>query len=98
MDFINKAIAQITDLFRSMTAGARITAGLLLAVLVVSLGYLFNHQSSSADGYLMGGESVSLSQLSAIHEAFGKAHLGGYEIDAEHRIRVPKAQAALYMA
>jgi flagellar M-ring protein FliF len=98
MDFINKTIAQITDLFRSMTPGARIMAGLLLAVLVVSMGYLFNHQSSSPDGYLMGGEPVSLSQLSAIHEAFGKAHLGGYEIDADHRIRVPKAQEAVYMA
>ncbi|HKD37824.1 MAG TPA: flagellar M-ring protein FliF C-terminal domain-containing protein [Pirellulales bacterium] len=81
-----------------MTPGARITAGLLLAVLVVSLGYLFNHQSSSPDGYLMGGEPVPLSQLSAIHEAFGKAKLAGYEIDADHRIRVPDAQKAVYMA
>ena len=43
MDFLNKAIAQLSDLFRSMTPGARITAGLLLAVVVVSMGYLFQH-------------------------------------------------------
>ena len=44
MDFLNKAYAQIADLFRTMTPGARITAGLLLVVVVVSLGYLFNSQ------------------------------------------------------
>jgi flagellar M-ring protein FliF len=98
MDFLNKAIAQITDLFRSMTPGARITAGLLLAVLVVSLGYLFNHQSSSPDDYLMSGDPIPSAQLPAIYEAFAKAKLSGYEIDAIHRIRVPGAQKAQYMA
>lgn len=98
MDFINKAIAQITDLFRSMTPGARITAGLLLAVLVVSLGYLFNHQSSSPDDYLMGGEPIPTAQLPAIASAFGKAKLSDYEIDANHRIRVPRAMKSQYMA
>src|SRR5947209_1858796 len=98
MDFLNKAIAQITDLFRSMTPGARITAGLLLAVLVVSLGYLFNHQSSSPDDYLMSGDPIPSAQLPAIYEAFAKAKLSGYEIDANHRIRVPGAQKTQYMA
>ena len=44
MDFLNKAFAQLSDLFRSMTPAARITAGLLLAVVVVSLVYLFRYQ------------------------------------------------------
>ena len=98
MDFLNKAIAQITDLFRSMTPGARITAGLLLAVLVVSLGYLFNHQSSSPDAFLMDGESLPPSELNAIAGAFSKAKLGDFEIDAGHRIRVPAGQKDRYMA
>jgi flagellar M-ring protein FliF len=98
MDFLNKAISQITDLFRSMTPGARITAGLLLAVLVVSLGYLFNHQSSSPDAFLMDGESLPPSELNAIAGAFSKAKLGDYDIDASHRIRVPAGEKAKYMA
>ncbi len=98
MDFFNRALAQITDLFRSMTPGARITAGLLLAVVVVSLGYLFNHQSTSADAFLLGGDSVPSTQLSTIEAAFAKAKLSGYEIDAGHRIHVPSAQKAAYMA
>ncbi len=98
MDFINRAIAQILELFRSMTPGARITTGLLLAVVVVSLGYLFNHQSSTADDILLGGDSVPSSQLPAIEAAFAKAKLSGYEIDGGHRIHVPTAQKAAYMA
>ncbi|HEV3416646.1 MAG TPA: hypothetical protein VG056_07535 [Pirellulales bacterium] len=98
MDFLNKAIAQITDLFRSMTPGARITAGLLLAVLVVSLGYLVNHQASSADDFLFGGDPIPSSQLIAIRGAFGKAKLSDFDIDANGAIRVPRAQKALYLA
>ncbi len=41
MDFINKAFAQLADLSRSMTPGARITSVLLLVLVVVSLAYLF---------------------------------------------------------
>ena len=59
MDFLNKAFAQLNELFRSMTVGARITAGLLLVVVVVSLVYLFRYESSSPDLYLMNGERLS---------------------------------------
>ena len=53
-----KPLPNLNDLFRSMTPGARITAGLLLAVVVISLGYLFSFQVSSTDTYLMNGRSV----------------------------------------
>jgi flagellar M-ring protein FliF len=43
VDFINKAMAQLGDLFRSMTPGARMTTVLLLIVIVVSVAFLFNH-------------------------------------------------------
>ncbi len=98
MEFLNRAIAQIADLFRSMTPGARITVGLLLTVVVVSLAYLFNHQSTSADYFLLGGDPIPSNQLPAIEAAFSKAKLGGYEIDSSHRIRVPAGQKTAYLA
>ena len=49
MDVLNKALAQINDLFKSMTPGARLTAGLLMIVVVISLAYLFNHQMAGGD-------------------------------------------------
>ena len=54
MDFLNKAFAQLNDLFRSMSPGGRVTAGLLLVVAVVSVGYLFQTQVTGGDEYLFG--------------------------------------------
>ncbi len=96
MDFLNKAMAQVADLFRSMTPGARITTGLLLVVLVVSLGYLFRYRQSSPDLYLMGGEHFPASQLPAMQAAFAKAGLNSYELEGT-RVRIPHGQQNLYM-
>jgi flagellar M-ring protein FliF len=97
MDFINKAYAQLADLFKSMTPGARITSALLLVVVVVSVAYLFNQHIAGPDDYLMGGEPFSASQLNAMQAAFGKAGLDGYQADGT-RIKVPHGQQAKYMA
>lgn len=96
MDFLNKAISQITDLFRSMTPGARITAGLLLGVLVVSLVWLVGQKAGGPDDYLLGGQSFSAGEINAMEQAFGKAGLDGYTLEGS-RIRVPSGQRAAFM-
>ena len=96
MDFLNKAFAQLSDLFRSMTPGARVTAGLLLAVVVISLGYLFRYEVSAADTYLMNGEPIPPSLMPQMEAAFAKAHLDSYEIVGS-KIRVPRGQQGTYM-
>src|SRR5258707_1188729 len=55
-------------------------------------------QAEPAKPHLKTFCSIPSSQLPAIYEAFGKAKLSGYEIDANHRIRVPGSQKAIYMA
>jgi flagellar M-ring protein FliF len=97
MDFLNKAIAQLSDLFRSMTPGARITAGLLLAVVVISVGYLFQHSATGPDTYLFGGEPISSGQLDRIEAAIAKAGLSDFQREG-FRIRVPSGQQAKYLA
>ncbi|HEY5316235.1 MAG TPA: hypothetical protein VIK18_27145 [Pirellulales bacterium] len=97
MDFFNQAMAQVADLFRSMTPAARITSGLLLVVVVISLAYLFNHQFSSGDGYLLGGQSFTSAELSAMEAAFGKAGLNDYSVDG-NRLKVPLARKSAYLA
>ncbi len=96
MDFLNKTLAQLAAVFRSMTPAGRITTVVLLAVLVISTAYLFNHPLTG-DGYLFGGEPVPISQLPAIEAAFGKKNLTDYELQG-NRIRVPQGKQALYMA
>ena len=97
MDFLNKAFAQASDLFRSMTPGARITAGLLLAVIVVSVAYLFNQRIAGADAYLLEGHSFTTADMAAMQGAFGKAGLGDFTMEG-NRIRIPAGQQAVYLA
>ncbi len=97
MDFLNKSIAQVSELFRSMTPGARVTAGLLLAVVVVSTGYLFRQAAAGPDAYLFGGEPLPESQLTRVEAAIAQAKLSGFQREG-NRIRVPAGQQAAYLA
>jgi flagellar M-ring protein FliF len=97
MDFLNKAFAQVADLFHSMTPGSRITAALLIVVVVSSLTYLFAYRSTSPDVYLMNGESFRPSDLPAMEAAFAQAKLNAYQFEGS-RIRVPHGQQNAYMA
>jgi flagellar M-ring protein FliF len=97
MDFLNQAIAQISDLFRSMTPGARITAGLLLAVVVISVGYLFQYPSAGPDEYLFGGAFIPDGQLNQIEAAMAQAGLNAHRREG-NRILVPVGLRAEYIA
>ena len=97
MDFLNKSFAQVSELFRSMTPGARLTAGLLLAVVVVSVGYLFREGAAGPDAYLFGGEPLSDGQLTRVEAAIAQAGLSGSQREG-NRIRVPAGQSAKYLA
>ena len=93
MDFLNKSLAQVSELFRSMTPGARLTAGLLLAVVVVSMGYLFRQSAAGPDAFLFGGEALSDGQLNRVEAAIAEAGLSDFAREG-NRIRVPAGQKA----
>ncbi len=97
MDFLNRALTQVKDLFLSMTPGARITAGLLLAVVVISLAYLFHGGLGGGETYLFSGEVFTPSEQQAMEAAFAKAGLSGFEF-AGGRVRVPGNQQSAYVA
>jgi len=97
MGFLNNAITQFNNVFQTLSVGARIMAGLLLLVVVISLAYLFNRQSAAPDSFLFGGEAVTAAELPNIEAAFGKASLKNYSIEA-NRIRVPRGEESTYMA
>ena len=96
MDFLNRAIAQLTDLFKSMTPGARLTAGLLLVTIIVSMAFLVNHVGSDQDAYLMSGEAFSSPQLHNMEAAFAKANLNDYRIEG-NRVLVRSGKQSVYM-
>jgi len=96
MDFLNQAFAQINNVFRSLSVGARIMTGLLVVLVVVSLAFLFNRQLASPESFLFGGEPVSAAELPGIEAAFGKAGLKNYAVEG-NRIRVPRGEESSYM-
>jgi flagellar M-ring protein FliF len=96
MDFLNQSFAQLKNLFDGMTPGSRITAALLLVVVVVSLGYLFTHSVTGNSSYLFEGRSFSVSEFDAMEAALGVA---GLECESDGgRIRVPRGKKYEYMA
>jgi flagellar M-ring protein FliF len=97
VDFLNRAITQISELFRALSTAARITTALLLVTIVVSIALLFNHQFAGGDRYLFGGEPVAFTEINAMTAAFGKAGLKDFELEG-NRIRVPHGKYADYMA
>lgn len=89
MDFFNQLANQVRELFASMTPGARVTAALLLAVVVVSVGFLFQQVSAGPDEYLFGGDPVGRTRLPRMEAAMSSA---GIEYTTEgSRIRVSRA-------
>ena len=97
MDFLNRAFAQFNELFRSMPIGTRITATLLLAVVVVSIGYLFVSQSAGPDSYLLGGQPFSAAELPLVQGALAQAGLNDFEVEG-NLIRIPRSKQATYIA
>ncbi len=97
MDFLSKAFAQFRELFITLSPGARIMAGLLLTVVVVSLAYLFQYGATGADAYLLSGQTFSAGELTAMEAAFGDAGLSDYEVEG-NRVRIPRGRQAAYMA
>lgn len=97
MDAVSRAWEQSLELFRSMTPAARLTTGLLLGVVVVSLTFLSRTQGERADAYLFGARTLSLREINNMQMAFGQAQLNGWELDG-YKIKVPLGQRDLYLA
>jgi flagellar M-ring protein FliF len=97
MNVFNQTAAQIRELFASMSPGARVTAGLLLAVVVVSFGYLFQQATSGPDEYLFGAEPLAASQIARMEAAMATAGLNDFTTEGNH-IRVPRAKKSEYIA
>ena len=97
MDFFNKSYQQIAELFRSMTPATRITTGLLLTVIVVSLVFLVRGKTTSADAYLFGARALTDGEIAAMTAAFATAGLNDWENEG-NQIRVPRSQRHTYLA
>ena len=97
MDFLNKAYGQLNELFGTMTPAARLTTGLLVAVIAISLIFLFRQQSDRADEFLFGGRPLTNGELTEAAAAFARKNLNDWETEG-NRLRVPRSQRDKYFA
>ena len=103
MEYFNNLFAQIRDLFSGMTPGSRIIAGLLLAVLVISLAMLvagtggFGSSASGSDVLLYDGYIFKGVEQRAADAAFAAAKLKDYDFKAG-RLYVPAKKKFDYIA
>jgi flagellar M-ring protein FliF len=97
MGFFNQSLAQMRELFASMTPAARITSALLLGVIVVSLGYLFQGYADSSEELLFNGEILEPREADRVEAAIAQANLPVLDRQAG-RIVVPRGRKAEYLA
>ncbi len=97
MDFLNKAYGQVADLFKSMTPAARLTTGLLVAVIGISLLFLFRQHTESADEVLFSGRTLTGDEIASMTAAFAQDDLNGWDA-LGNQLRVPHNKRHVYLA
>ncbi|HEY1600101.1 MAG TPA: hypothetical protein VGG64_10890 [Pirellulales bacterium] len=97
MDLVNRLYSQLTDLVRTMTPRARLTAALLMAVVLASLGFLGRYELAGETTYLLGGQVFSGDEITAMQGALGKAQLNDFTVEG-NRLRIPREKQAVYLA
>ncbi len=96
MNVLNEFGKQLKSLFESLTPASRIMAGLMLGVILVSLGWIFAAQQTTSYEYLFGGRDASDGELEKWEATFGESKLRDYE-RIGNRIKIPSAKKDLYL-
>lgn len=96
MDFINKNLQQLQQLLQSMSMTARVTTGLLLTAIVISLVYLGVYQVNAGETYIYGGSEFDQAELAAMMNALSEVGLDDYE-HVGNRLRIPRGQRHAYL-
>lgn len=86
---------QVSALFNSMTPSARIMAGLMIGVIVVSLGWILGSESKSTQETLL-GRSFTEEQLLRMESALSEAQLSGFTREG-HQIKIPAGEKDIYI-
>ena len=100
--YIKQNYARLRDLYLSMTFGNRVVAALLMATLLISLGYLIVGSIKEADPAsqtvrLYNGRRFNFNEMRAADEAIAKAKLQGHQWIGD-QLQVPVKRQNEYVA
>lgn len=96
MNTLSDIAKQLSELVTSLSPSARIMAGLMVGVIVVSLGWIVSSEMSGDYESLLGGVSLTNTELDRIEAAFGDAQLRDYQREGR-QIRIPNGQKDVYL-
>ncbi len=96
MNYLNSLFNQGRELFFSLTPQARLMAGLMVAVVVVSSGFLFRGSQTTAKVRIFDGHVFSDEELHSAQIALSEAKLSDWEVQG-NQILVPKATRDVYI-
>ncbi len=96
MNALSQIGQQVSELFKSLTPAARLMAGLMVGVIVVSLGWIISTETTGNYESLLGGISLTNAELDRIETAFGDAQLRDYQREGR-QIRIPKGKKDQYL-
>ena len=96
MNALTQIGKQLSDLFSSLTPAARLMAGLMVGVIVVSLGWIISTESTGNYESLLSGITLTHAELDRIEVAFGDAQLRDFHREGR-QIRIPKGEKDQYL-
>lgn len=95
MNALSQIGKQLSDVFTAMTPQARIMAGLMAGVILVSLGWIFSVGSAQKYETLLGG-SFTEKELDQMEAALSQAGLRGFS-RAGRQIKIPSDEKDIYL-
>ncbi|MCC7335976.1 MAG: hypothetical protein IT422_12820 [Pirellulaceae bacterium] len=96
MNALSQIGKQFSELVNSLTPAARLMAGLMVGVIVVSLGWIISTETTGNYESLLGGISLTNAELDRIETAFGDAQLRDYQREGR-QIRIPRGEKDQYL-
>jgi len=97
MDVASRWIPLLVKRLQAMSTAARLLAGSMVLVAIVSMAMLNSPEPPGPETVLLGGEALPPDQLPRIEAAFARAGLSDYRI-AAGRVHIPSQRNAAYMA
>ena len=97
MSILRNSTDQAREAIASMPMQSRIISVLLVAAIVIGLGFLVRGSSVSGDVPLFGGRSLDEQELDAIEIAFSNSGLNEWEREGR-RIKIPRHSRSDYIA
>ena len=97
MDALNRLYARMVGALAVAPPRARLIAAMAAMIVMVGLAYVVRREAVGETTYLLGGQTFSTAEMTAIQAALGEAKLSDFTVEG-NRISIPRKKQAAYLA